>query len=201
MRWHPCHWVRCPRGHVAGLPWKVLLGTHQAHRATQTCPAASPPTAPSKIAVPNSALGAEPSWTVLAMARPSPLFPWAPPSLEACALGWGAGQGDGPRRCFPAAQQEAQCWEMGLRGPRGGRANLQAEGVSVKQSPRESPKGRPPVLRVSRLSGQLPQDWREATSPLRGSSVMLESISLAVTGSSPCARRDPAAAAEPGRSS
>lgn len=161
------------------MPWKVLLGTHQAHRATQTCPAASPPTAPSKIAVPNSALGAEP-WTVLAMARPSPLFPWAPlPPWR--PVPWAGELGRvTATQVLPAAQQEAQCWEMGLRGPRGGRAGSAGRGASqLSRVHGESPKGRPPVLRVSRLSGQLPQDWRwEATSPLRGSSVMLESISL-----------------------
>lgn len=43
----------------------------------------------------------------------------------------------------------------------------------------EGPKGRPPVLRLSRLSGQLPQDWKSSlTQAHSGSSVMLKSISL-----------------------
>lgn len=37
------------RGHVAGFPWEVLLGTHQAQQGTSTCLAASPPTAPSGV--------------------------------------------------------------------------------------------------------------------------------------------------------
>lgn len=36
-------------GRVAGFPWEVLLGTHQAQQGTSTCPAASPPTAPSGV--------------------------------------------------------------------------------------------------------------------------------------------------------
>ena len=105
-------------------------------------------------------LGAE-SRTVLARAWPSPLFPRAPLPLQK-PVPWAKELGRvTAMEVLPAAQEEAQCWETGLREPWGGRAGSAGGGAShLCRVHEEGPKGRLPVLRLSRLSGQLQQDWK-----------------------------------------
>lgn len=107
-------------------------------------------------------LGAE-SQTVLARAWPSPLFPRAPLPPQR-PVPWAEELGRvTAMEVIPAAQEEAQCWETGLRGLRGGQARSAGGGVyQLSRVHREGPKGHPPVLRLSRLSGQLPQDWKSS---------------------------------------
>ena len=94
---------------------------------------------------------------VLARARPPLLFLWAPlPPWR--PVPWAEELGRVmATEVLPAAQEEAQCWKMGLRGPRGGQAGSADRGVSqLSRVHWEGLKGCPPVLRLSRLSGQLP---------------------------------------------
>ena len=90
---------------------------------------------------------------VLARARPSLLFLWAPlppwrPVPWAEELGRVVAT-----EVLSTAQEEAQCWKMGLRGPRGGRAGSAGRGTSqLSRVHREGPKGcLPQILSLESL--------------------------------------------------
>ena len=116
-------------------------------------------------------LGAE-SRTVLARAWPSPLFPRAPLPPQK-PVPWAKELGRvTAMEVLPAAQEEAQCWETGLRELWGGRAGS-AGGGGGSQGPPTCPQAFQTV-RSAPTGLEVVSD----ASPLRGSSVMLKSISL-----------------------